>query len=506
MRFVVLLLALVAAPSVALAGDFVDTRLVFIAGDDDFLHNAGESVPPSPQFDLADRAGYTRFFDRLDGEESGRESRTHLVLHKGVKGYFPGLFTEAALVLELNHTRLLAGDPRALGDDGTFLRLKKNWGESALSATFMPFSSDRLRLGWLWGVTWGGEHIFPNAELTPGMQIAFEQPMFDVHLGFKTARIQFESDEDVPQRGQIEAFFGVFGGVGVGKKEGLRGELQGGYFDKGNNPRGPVAGEPIDAGGVSARISYVSGMPFEPGDDTRLYTKDALRPWNSQAGPRGWRVAAEASYVGQVLEDPDLFGGTVTEEGMAWAVYGQARYRGPSFSAKVLGRDLGFLFFDSPGVVTRFQAVTDAVEQNPEMVATLGYEHHIASMHLNPGVTVGAQMPASVSNSVPPAGIITYEPNRTPRTELFRRADMFDDSGVVVRNFLPEGEEALPIFGLRLHTRLDLAAGFALQAEVSVMHDANRTLLQSDALGVNTSREFADATTVGGSLMARAEF
>ncbi len=70
------------APTVAVAGDFVDTRLVFIAGDDDFGHDAGTTVPSSPTTDIGARTGYDQFYDQLETSETGRDSRTSLVLYK----------------------------------------------------------------------------------------------------------------------------------------------------------------------------------------------------------------------------------------------------------------------------------------------------------------------------------------------------------------------------------------------------------------------------------------
>ncbi|MCA9557172.1 MAG: hypothetical protein H6704_21980 [Myxococcales bacterium] len=496
-----------AAP--ARAGDFVDTRLVFIAGDDDFQHDAGITVPPSQRPDIGDRAGYTEFYDARDESETGRESRTHLVLHKAAEGYFPGLLTEAALVLELDHSRLLTGDPRSLSDDGTYLRIEKAWGEGRLEVLMMPFDSDRMRLGWYWDNTWGGNHVFPTATLVPGLQLAWRHTWYGVHVGAKTARQTFVTRDLDERNGQIEAFYGVFGGVEGGKAEGgLRGQVQGGFFEKGRNPNGPVRGKRVDAAGVSARISYVDGLPFGPTTDTRLYSADPLTPWNvfEPAAELRWRAAAEVTYLTQVLEDPDTTGGTEAEPGLALAIYGRGELGNGRLRAFFLHRDLGFLFFNQPGVLRRFQALPDDVDTTPEMVFGLGYEHHLPGLHLTPGVTVGLQQPAAVSNQVPNAGIHQPDILSGRRTAVYRRADMFDDTGLLTGYFLPDDAEVLPVYGARFHLQLDLAVGFALLAEVTLLHDENRVLLEQDALQVNSVRTFDDPLTVGGAFMARAEF
>ncbi len=58
-----ILLFLAVLSGAALASDFVDTRLVFVAGDDDFGTDAGTSLPSSQTFDLERRTGYTQFYD-----------------------------------------------------------------------------------------------------------------------------------------------------------------------------------------------------------------------------------------------------------------------------------------------------------------------------------------------------------------------------------------------------------------------------------------------------------
>ena len=501
-----LMLAL-ALPGAAVAGDFVDTRLVFIAGDDDFMHDAGTTVPPSQLPDIGERAGYDTFFDQRDGRESGRESRTHLVLHKGIEGYWPSVQTDAALVLELNHSRMMSGDPRTLSDDGTYLRVRRTSDAGEFELLLMPFDSDRLRLGWLWDTTWGGNHVFPEATLVPALRMAWRAEWWDIMGGVKTARQQFVTRDLDARSGQMEAFYGVFGGVGVGSRtEGVRLEVQGAFFEKGRNPNGPVRGEPVDAGGVSARISYVDGLPFVEGDDTRLYSGDPVKPWNADRGAQGWRVAAEVDWVNHVLEDPELTGGTTREAGMAVAAYGSGRAGHTKVLGRAIYRDLTFLFFDHPGVVRRYQALPDDLDATGEFVLVLGLEHYLPSSRLTPGVTVGVQKPAALTNVVPNAGIHAPEVLTGRRTAVYRRANMFDDTGLMTGYFLPDGAEAKANYGGRFHLTWDLAEGFALVGEVTVIVDDNRVLLEQDILGVNSIRGFEDPLTVGAAIMARAEF
>ena len=73
--------------------------------------------------------------------------------------------------MELLHSRIQSNDPRSIRDDGTYLRVQKQYGDSVLRATMMPFDSDRMRLGYLWDITWGGNTVFPDSTVTPGVEL-----------------------------------------------------------------------------------------------------------------------------------------------------------------------------------------------------------------------------------------------------------------------------------------------------------------------------------------------
>ena len=60
-----LLPTVVSAPPAAWAGDFIDTRISFTLGDDNFFKDAGQQVPDSPRIGIGDRPGYELPFDNL---------------------------------------------------------------------------------------------------------------------------------------------------------------------------------------------------------------------------------------------------------------------------------------------------------------------------------------------------------------------------------------------------------------------------------------------------------
>ena len=501
---------LLAQPAIAAAGDFVDTRLVFIVGDDDFGHDAGQTVPSSPTTDIGSRTGYDQFYDQLEGSDTGRESRTSLVLYKAADGYIPGLTTAAGIVLELNHARLLTGDPRALQDDGSYIRVTNAIADGKIDVLLMPFRSDRLRLGYLWDITWGGDGIFPGTAPVPGAKVSWDTALYGVYGGMKTSRLPYNTDEEDPRKGQLEAFFGLFGGARLGAEaDGLRADIGLGKFDKGTNPNGSVRGEPVTSWGASGRLAYVDGLPFTANNDLRIYTSDPTVPfteWDATPETRAWRAAVEVTRVEQLLEDPDSVGGTKMEAGLAGATYGQAQFGMLRVGLSAIFRDLAFIHFNAPGAIQRFQAMPDGLDASAETTATASFQYRFPELHLTPGLQLGAQQPAGASNVVPQAGIHAPEVLTGRRTVVYRRADMFDDTGLTYPAILPDDKNIVPTLGARAALQLELARGFGVTAAFTVLQDNNRAELIQDRLQVNTLREFSDSLSYGASLLARAEF
>ncbi len=499
------------AATPALAGDFVDTRLVFLAGDDDFAHDAGTTIPVSPRADIGSRAGYDQFYDALNGSETGRESRTELVLYKKLDGYFPKLTTEAAVALELNHSRVMTGDPRSLQDDGSYIRITQgDLSLGNLEVLLMPFRSDRLRLGYLWNVTWGGDGTFPGSAPVPGARLRLFGDLYEAYVGMKTTRLPFNTAESDPRKGQLESYWGFFGGGRFGREDdGFRVDLGLGYFDKGTNPNGSVRGEDVPSYGGSVRLAYSDGMPFTASNDMRLYTADPTVPfteWAASETTQAWRVAAEGTLLQQKLEDPDTVGGTTWESGHAAALQGGAQLGFLRLGGVAIYRDLGFIHFNGPGTVRRYQAMPSSYEPQAETTLMLSAQRRFADYHLTPGVEFGAQSPAAVSNLVPNAGIHAPSVDTGRRTVVYRRADMFDDTGLTYPSILPDQSKTEVVLGGRLSLQMELGKGFGVTAAMTVLSDPNRAELIQDKAGVNTLRKFTDALTLGASVMARAEF
>ena len=77
-------------------GDFMDTRLTWVFGDDDVLKQTGQAFPLSPLISVGERKQYRMFFDSLNSRFAGRENLTHLALYKKMPGFIEDLDTEAS--------------------------------------------------------------------------------------------------------------------------------------------------------------------------------------------------------------------------------------------------------------------------------------------------------------------------------------------------------------------------------------------------------------------------
>ena len=95
-------------PALSPSGNFMDTRLTWTFGDDDFLHKTGELIPLSPTFSVGERSQYRLFFDNLNSRFTGRENLTHLVMYKKMPAFIENLTTEASLVLRFDLAALSA--------------------------------------------------------------------------------------------------------------------------------------------------------------------------------------------------------------------------------------------------------------------------------------------------------------------------------------------------------------------------------------------------------------
>lgn len=468
--------------------NFVDTRLTFTFGDDNFLADAGETMVDSPRAGFGDRPGYNLFFDNLDTQFTGRENILHLVLYKKMPGFIPGLTTEAAAVVRADFSD--ANNIRFI-DDGTYLRLVYNLSRGRrknapeLDVTMFPISTDRFRVGYLYTLTWGGAAIFPGAidNLTPGVKFAFRWAGGYAFAGMKTARILTNpppgGGEESRGR-EAETFYGGLAGFGLNLPARIKVEASGGYFMMGENPNNGVEGELVQTFGTSARISHHKGMPVGISTDLKLYRTDAeflesigeKEPYKE--GAFSYQLTLEGTYVGQVLEDPQNFGSTTVQWGYAGALSAKMKWDYLRAHLTTFVRSVEFILLNVPSFVP-YQALDPQVDAKPELFIAAGADWYFKKRRLTVGGMFGSILvPARVETT------LRADTGGQP-VYLGKRTLIIRDEG----NFsiLKEGDDPAPILAAKATVRWDLSKMFTLFAVGLIQYDRNFTNLTTLANG-----------------------
>jgi hypothetical protein len=505
-RIAVTTLALSLLPLGASASDFVDTRLTFIFGDDNFLAKAGETNPSSPDAGFGRRPGRIFFFDTLNSRFQGDETLTNLVLYKKFPGFIPGLTTEAAFVAMFQ----ILGDPRneRFADNGSYLKITYDFegGEKRnknLVVTLFPFDAPQFRLGYHWDVSWGQGEIFPRATGTvPGAKIQLDMPTWYIFGGAKTSQIR---GKETPRGNEeAETFYGFLGGGGWDITSNIRLEASGGYFQKGRNPLAPVEGRIIDSGGVSAQLVLHDGIPIVTPIDFRLYKQDPTvmynMAWREVYGSGfSWNFSAELTSLWQSLSDPDRFGSTKVQN--AKAAYFELKTKFDYFRVNLsfVYRDLEFLLFNVPSFVPFEALPAQNVEVTPEFFGAVAFDYHFKKAHLTPGFVFGFQRPASVTAELSGRAVGSNPPGSLSgrRTVVVRRQGSFD--------ILPENAAPTMIYAMKALLRWDLSDIMTVVGEFVFAIDNNTTLLQDDPSGI-ARRLFQRPEKLGFNIIAQARF
>ena len=494
-------------PLVAHAGDFVDTRITFIFGDDNFLAKAGDTNPSSPDAGFGRRAGRIFFFDTLNSRYQGDETLTNLVVYKKLPGFINGLTTEAAFIAQFQ----LLGDPNneKFADNGTYLKITYDFegGENRnknLVVTLFPFNAPQFRLGYHWDVSWGGSEIFPRAVgPVPGAKIQLDMPRWYVFGGARTAQIQ---GKETPRGNEeSETFYGLLGGGGLDIiKKHLRIDASGGYFQKGRNPLAPVEGRIIDSGGFSTQIVAYDGIPIVTPIDFQLYRNDPTVMYNmawKEVYGKGfsWNFSAEFVSLWQSLSDPDRFGSTKLQNAKAAYVELKTKFDFFRVNLSFVYRDLEFLLFNVPGFVP-FEALPSGnIQVNPEYFGAIAIDYHFPKSHLTPGFVFGFQRPASVTAQLTGQAVGANPPDTLAgvRTVVVRRQGSFD--------ILPENSQPTMIYVMKALLRWDLSDIMTVVSELTFGVDNNTTLLQDDPSGI-ARRVFQKPEKLGFNIIVQARY
>ncbi len=510
----------VGLPPPGTRGDFLDTRLTWTFGDDDFLHPTGQLIPLSPNFSIGERPQYRLFFDNLNSRFSGRENITHLVMYKKLPGFIENLTTEAALALRIDLAALSANTGNlnaAFYDVGSYIRLHYRTGgpdakPTGFSAVFFPLDTDRFRLGYLYDISWGGtaasinQSIFPRIQgASPGLKVQYDRDGFYAFVGFKTATIiqptsvlkpGTESEVETVRAGETN--YGFLGGLGIDATSHLRFDLGAGYFQQGKFDLDDVRGRPVYTYGGSGRIVVHDKMPVPQSVDFLLYQNDRQKPFIMFAPEQytahgiAWSVSAEASLLQQHLRDYDRAGVTKDQPAYATALQGVVTSGYLRLSATGIYRNLNFVVRNVPGFIP-FETLPHDAKSQSELFGSLYADYHIAALRLTPGVGGGIQLPATFQSQSFDFGL------PTSRTIVVRTQG--DES------IMPERQGRRPIYQARIGARWNISDMLTAVIWVQYVRDNNGTLVernQSD--GTTSLRIFQQPNRLGTAIALQARF
>jgi hypothetical protein len=506
------------APPGTRSGDFMDTRLTWTFGDDDFLHPTGQLIPLSPTFSIGDRSQYRLFFDNLNSRYAGRENLTHLVMYKKMPSFIPRLTTEAALVLRFDLAALAQNTGslnQALYDSGSYIRLFYQTGSAekeGISAVFFPLDTDRFRLGYLYDISWGGtassinQSIFPRIQgSSPGMKIQYDSKRFYAFAGFKTATI-VQPEQVLNPGGQndletvnvADTNYGFLFGAGADFTDNFRGDIGAGYFQQGKFDLDDVRGQSVYTYGTSARLLVHHNMPVPQSVDFTLYKNDPMAPMTLfapevyTAGQTSWSVSAEGSLLEQHLKDFDITGATTNQAAWASALQGVVKSGFARLSITGIARNLNFVVRNVPGFIP-FESLPKAAQSDPELFGAIAADYNIPSLHLTPGIGGGIQLPSTFRSEFTDGGV--------PASRTLVVRSQGDES------ILPYDKDRTPIYQARVSLRWDLSRMLSAVAWMQFVRDNNGTLVVTDPTeGTASLRVYQSPNRLGAAISLQARF
>lgn len=511
------------APAVRI-GDFMDTRLTWVIGDDDVLHATGRALPLSPDTAIGDRKSYRLFFDNLNSRFAGRENLTHLALYKKMPGFIKNLDTEASLLLRLDVAaiaRQANNLNQAIYDAGTFIRAfyhtdGKADGKQGLSVTLWPLDTDRFRLGYLYDISWGGTNPFINQSIfpriqgsAPGGKVTYEGKNWSAFVGLKTATIiQLEGklEDDNTGESNAEEFrvgqtnYGVLGGGSVEVNDYVHLDVGAGYFQQGKFDLPDVEGKPIYTAGISGRaLIHDKGTAVPQSIDFALYRNDPnkpmviFRPESYSPGKTTWSVAVEATNLWQQLKNFDVAGATALQTATAFALQANVKSSYLRGSATAIYRDLAYVLRNQPSFIP-FQTLPADAGSSDEIFFALAGDYYLPKPRLTLGVGGGLQLPATFSTA-------TIDNSSAP----IKRTVVVREQGSIA--ILPVNQDAVPILQMRASLKWDISPILSALAWVQYVRDNNGTFVERDpSEGTLALRTFISPNFLGFGTSVSARF
>jgi hypothetical protein len=503
-------------------GDFMDTRLTWVFGDDDILKQTGQAFPLSPNANIGERRQYRLFFDNLNSRFAGRENLTHLALYKKMPGFVDGLDTEASMIVRLDLGALASNTGnlnRAFYDSGSYIRAfyhtqkhddpKKVEG---VGVTLWPIDADRFRLGYLYDISWGGSAVDINQSIfprlvgpSPGAKFSYDTPKFNAFVGFKTGQIVQVEETLTPGTSEVEQIrvgetnYGLLAGVGGDLHDNFRVDAGGGFFTQGKFDLPDVEGLGIWTGGVSARVlAHHVDMPAGQSIDFALYRNDPNRPMQIFRPVKYvedktlWSVSLEGSSLFQRLKDFDVAGQVTVQPAIAAALQGQVQSGFLRASLAGILRDLPFVLRNQPSFIP-FQTLPADAKSDPEIFIAAAADYHFPGTRLTPGIGGGLQLPST----------FTSESVDLSSAPISRTVVVREQGNIAI---LPVNTGAAPILQARASLRWDISEILSATAWVQYVRDNNATFVERDPNeGTVALRTFVSPDFLGlaGSVQAR---
>jgi hypothetical protein len=451
---------------------FMDTRLAFTVTNENVLVKPGETIPSVPgwRFGTPNSLGVL-FFDNYDTRYSGFETLTHAVAYRNYhKGHFDA---EGALVIRVNE---ISEKTIELSDAGTYITLS-NWKDPShkdptrISLTAFPVSSDRMRLGYSYRLSWGGSPEYRRVsarQATPGLKFQYDTKNMYGFVGAKTAvLLDRETSEE-------HAEYALLGGFGVDPTDMLRVEFNGGYFDRGNNELIDVNDQKVQLYGASMQVALHKGMPVQSSVDYKLYKNNNERVsglFNPVKYPGGisWLAMAELTMMGQTLKHPEMTGTTTVQKGYAAdlnvrVMLDRVRIR---FDASM--RTLAYILHSQPSLPT-YSDFPSEYSVEPDYFMAIGFDRNWNDF-LTLGAIFGVDKPATLTSSKGIPGGMTGASGES--TAVIRNNNI--DTLITI---LPVGEKAVPQFAAKGSAKLDFGRIYSAVVEIFYSYDGNVTHYQ----------------------------
>jgi hypothetical protein len=447
-----------------------DTRIAFTLANENVLVEPGETIPSVPgwRFGVPNSLGVL-FFDNYDTRYSGFETLSHLVMHRSYnKGHFQA---DGSLVLRVNE---LSEKNIELSDAGTYITLT-NWKDpthkdpTRISLTVFPVSSDRMRLGYSYRLSWGGSPEYRRARsATPGLKFQYDTKKMYAFIGAKSAVLLDR------RTAEEQAALAVLAGAGIDPTEMVRIEVNGGYFDRGYNELVDVNDQKVQLFGASAQLAIHKGMPVQSSVDYKLYKNNNERVsglFNPVKYPGGlsWLVMIEGTAMGQTLKHPEMTGTTVVQKGYAGDVNVRVMIDRLRLRFDASYRTLAYILHSQPSLPTYSDFPAD-YRTSPDLFAAVGVDRNFNDF-LTVGAIFGVDKPATLTSTKGVPGGMTGVTGES--TAVIRNNNI--DTLITI---LPVGEEAVPQYATKGFIKLDFGRIYTALLEVFYSYDANTTRYQ----------------------------